>query len=358
MKKKIFGLFLALLLVITPVYAEEIKEEDANFLADESLVVETNIGGSLFAAGSNVKVKSKVDGLAFVAGQNVTVTNDSDYLFAAGQNIDVEGVTTKDAYLAGATITVTDSTLRDVFIAAGKITLSKNSVRNARISGEEVVIKGEITGDLNVAAAKVILEEGTSISGKLIINESAKLEKEDTVEIGLVEKYKDNTEDIKINPLKVILIKIIGDVISYLSILVLAFIMLALFKKFFANIKKLQEKTVGLKSIGIGFLTLCAVPVLSVLAMITVIGIPLGVVLLMLYVLAIFISAIPSTYYIGNILFKDKIKNDYLLITVSLLIFYLLKWIPIMGGLLELASLLLGLGLMIYLIKGVMKNSK
>ena len=41
--------------------------------------------------------------------------------------------------------------------------------------------------------------------------------------------------------------------------------------------------------------------------MITVVGIPLSLIALGLYALFIYLSAIPSSYYVGSIIFKDKI---------------------------------------------------
>ena len=59
--KKILAILLLLVLTITPVYAEKINENDSNFLADDNLVVEKNLGGNLFAAGTSVKVKGNVE---------------------------------------------------------------------------------------------------------------------------------------------------------------------------------------------------------------------------------------------------------------------------------------------------------
>ena len=357
--KKILAILLLLVLTITPVYAEKINENDSNFLADDNLVVEKNLGGNLFAAGTSVKVKGNVDGAAFLAGSRVTVTSEQDYLFIGAQDIELDEATAKDAFIAGQMINISNSNLRDLFVAGQVVKIESTTARNVRAAGEKVVVSGTIFGDLIIGADKLEIEEDTVIEGKLVINEDAIYEKPESVTISEIETYKDESANVhkKVNPLKIILYTIIDLIISYVTLLLIALLIVAVYKKFYANIKKFQkEENFPLKALGIGFLTLIAVPVAAIIIMITVVGIPLSLIALGLYALFIYLSAIPSSYYVGSIIFKDKIKNEYLLVAVSLLIFYAVKWIPLAGGLISFASLIFGLGTLVYMLKGIIKK--
>jgi hypothetical protein len=359
MKKKILGILLVLVLIVTPVSAETIKENDSNFLAEDNLIVETNICGNLFAAGQSVKVKSDVDGATFAAGSTVSISNNHDFVFAAGQTIELDEVGSKDVFIAGANITIINSNLRDIYVSGESITIKGGSARNIHAAGAKVSIEGDITGNVEVAAEELKILGETVISGKLSYNEDAKYTSSKSASVGEVEKYKSPEVNVKINPLKIILAKFIEAFLSYVSLLLVAFILLALYKKFYANVKKLQKvDNFELKALGIGLLGLICVPILGIILLITIVGIPLSLILFALYFVAIYLTAIPSTYYVGTILFKNKIKNDYAVVALSLLIYYVARLIPFAGGILAFASLIFGLGIIIYLVKPVLKKDK
>ena len=93
---------------------------------------------------------------------------------------------------------------------------------------------------------------------------------------------------------------------------------------------------------GLGFLVL--VPLASICVILTIVGAPLAVISLMLYGVLIYLSIIPTAYVFGEICFGKIIDNKYLLMVVSLLVLYIVKLIPIIGGLVSFVSLLFGLG--------------
>ena len=72
---------------------------------------------------------------------------------------------------------------------------------------------------------------------------------------------------------------------------------------------------------------------------------------LLLYGIMFYLSVIPTAYYIGNWIAKDKVENKYLLFAISVLVIYVLRLIPIIGGLVTFISLCFGLGMYAKLIK-------
>ena len=361
MKKKIISLLLVIAVLLgsgAVVRALEIKENHTNFLADEDLVVDKSVQGSLFAAGNTVKTESEVDGISFVAGNKVTISSIQDYLFAAGNDITIDKANIKDAYVAGSFITVLPSTIRDIYAAASKININSDIGRDAYLAGEKVYINSTIYGDVFISADKIELGEKAEIVGKIKYPETAKIEKDSLAKINETETYKTKDYEVKISPVKLVVAFILAQVYSYASILLVAFAMIFLFKKTFADIKKMKKDISVLKTGLIGLVSLIVIPIASIIIMITIIGIPLGIISLMLYALMIFLAIIPSTYYIGNWLLGKKIKNDYLMITLALLIYYVVKLIPIIGGLFELAMLLVGIGCFMTVIKNNLTKTK
>ena len=354
MKKKIISLLLIVGVLLSTVgitYALEIKDHHTNFLAEEDLTVEKDIAGSLFAAGNTVKATSNVDGMSFIAGNKINVSNKSDYLFVAGNDITIDKATAKDVFLAGSFVTVNDSSLRDIYVAASKITINSEITRDAYLAGEKVYINSKINGDVEIAANKIELGEKAEIIGKLKYPETVKIEKNENAKINETETYKTETVDIKISPAKAVLAFILGQIYSFLSILLIAFAMLFICKKTFSELKKMKKDASVLLTALAGLIGLIVIPIASILIMITLIGIPLGILGLIFYGLLVFLSIIPAVYFVGNWVFGKKIKNDYLKMFLSLLCFYVVKLIPLIGGLFELVMLLFGLGCFLVVIK-------
>jgi len=107
-------------------------------------------------------------------------------------------------------------------------------------------------------------------------------------------------------------------------------------------------------SLGWGVFTLVALPLLALIFLVTVIGIPIAIVLGLFYLLMMFAARLGVGYLIGLAILKpapaDTGRNALsLLLGFSLLT--LLGWVPLLGGLVNFVSILLGLGA-IWLTKG------
>ena len=81
--------------------------------------------------------------------------------------------------------------------------------------------------------------------------------------------------------------------------------------------------------------------------LITMVGISTSLLLLDFLIVMLYLSTLFTSYYLGNIILSKKIKNKYLLLTVSLLIIYLLKLIPFVKIVVAICTIGIGIGLMI-----------
>lgn len=362
MKKKIFLLLIVVLSFLTiPVYAKDMD----NFLADENLIVDSEIEKTAFAAGNSVKFSSNVDGASFVAGNILSINSTQDYLFAAGNNVTLNDATTKDAFVAGNIITIEPSTIRDLYVAGTNMTINSDVSRNLYVMGTNVIINSKVEGDVYVAASSLTIGKNAVINGTLIYPDDIELDLEESAAINDTETYKGNVKtpevnvDIKVNPIAIIAGKLLGALYRFVAMFIIAVILLALNKKVFENIKKIDKSfgTIALTSL-FGFALLCLLPIAAIIVMITVIGLPLGIISLIVYGLLIYLSIIPTAYYFGNLVFGKHIKNSYLLILVSLTLLYLIRLIPFIGGLISFISLIFGLGVYTTLIKDNITSKK
>ena len=105
-------------------------------------------------------------------------------------------------------------------------------------------------------------------------------------------------------------------------------------------------------SLPIGFGTLIAIPVISIIALFTVIAIPLSFALLAIYFLLIAFATAFVSITIGSIIVKKfnlegKVKFVLVALTSTVVIFAL-GLIPFVGRFVEFLTLILGLGTVVF----------
>ena len=352
--KRSLVVFLIGLFLIQPVLAKGHN----GFHADNDVSLEKKITSTLFAAGNNVDVSSKVDRASFIAGNNLSISSKQDILFAAGNNINVKNIETKDAFLAASKISIDNSTIRDLYAMAENIRIDSNIERNVYLGGNSITINGTINGDCYIASESIRIGKEAQILGTLKYPENSKISISESAIVNQKEPYKEKTKNvsIKIDAKDMIISWIVSKLISFLTILVTGLVVLFLGKKIFKKMDKMKlDASTIIKNGLYGFIVLVGLPIASIMMLITIVGIPLALMAIAIYIMAIYLSIIATSYYLGTNLLKNKIKNKYLLLTVSLLILFVIKYIPIIGGLVSFLSLCIGLGLYFEVLKGSLK---
>lgn len=358
MKKRIGLFFIMILLAFMalPVYA--ISEN--GFYADDSVDLKKEIGATTFAAGNMINVSSKIDGMAFIAGNSVTVSSTQDHLFVAGNTVTLNGAYAKDIFAAGSSIVVSDTKVRDLFAAAGQVTVNSDVDRNAFLGGDKIVINSVIYGNLKVSCEELVFGEDAKVMGNLDYPDNIK-EIPEGVVLGETKAYKsDDSIDVEVETKGILAATAIMRFIRKLcSMLLVGLLFLLLFKKFFINLEKEEQSAANFfKKFGIGFGVLFLLPIAAIILMITIIGLPISIISLLVYGVLIYLSAIPTSYYLGKWIFKDKLPNEYLLYIVSIIILYVINRLPIIGGLTSFISLCVGLGFFVTAIINATKSSK
>ena len=190
---------------------------------------------------------------------------------------------------------------------AEKIRIVSDIQKNAYIAGSNITINGKIDGDVLISAEKIRIGKEANITGTLKYPEKAEISISESAHIGKKKTYKSNEEWSKTSIIKN---TIIEGVHSYLSILLIALISLAIGKRYYQGMQEMIEKQQDggsiIKTLGIGLCILIAVPVLSIMVLLTVVGIPLTIIALLLYGILIYTSAIPTAYYLGNLYLGEK----------------------------------------------------
>ena len=344
--KKYFKVLLVLVMFIAmPVFA---FSQDL-FRSDDTVNITEPIDGTSFIAGQSVDVDSKVNGILFAAGNTVTTAGESDYAFVAGNIVKLQDEAFKDGYAAGSSVELNNVTVeRDMFIAGQTITFDGVVGRNMYAGGSNITINGKVNGNLTVYGESITIGDNAVITGTLKYDDEAKITISDGATIGNKVVEKSNKSNVKVYK-PTFMSKVKDRLFSLVNILVIGLLMMLLFPKLFENISKMDEKTI-LPNLGFGFLTLIAVPIACIFAMITIVGLSTGLVLLDLYIVFLYLSTVLTSYYLSNMFLSKNIKNKYLLFLIGAVALTILKLIPFIGTITSMCALFIGLGIVVRLI--------
>jgi hypothetical protein len=97
-------------------------------------------------------------------------------------------------------------------------------------------------------------------------------------------------------------------------------------------------------------LSLIAIPVAAIIALITLIGIPLGLILVGLYAIFLYLSWVIAGILLGRLILQILGTMEPSLILsalIGLFILILVGWIPYLGGFVNLVVILFGLGIIL-----------
>ena len=351
MKKK---MCIFLMILITVLIMPAFVQAKNNIHIRDEVTINEKIDDTSFILGNLIKMNSEVEGINFVAGNNITLSSKQDYLFAAGNMINLVNIETKDAFVAGSTISIESSTIRTLYAAGTIITVNSDISKNANLAGDKIVINSKIEGDVYIAAEEITIGEEAVINGTLEYPSAAKINMSKTARISKTKTYKTTSTP---NKKEMIASTIIEKAYSFLSMAIIGIILLSIIKPFFNKVEETQKEEI-LKQILTGFLVLIVTPVAALILICTVVGIPIGIISMLLYGILIYLSPIPTAYFIGKNLFKEKIKNNYSLLLISLLMIYLIKLIPIIGSVVTFTGILFSLGLCFSILKEKIVKAK
>jgi cytoskeletal protein CcmA (bactofilin family) len=133
---------------------------------------------------------------------------------------------------------------------------------------------------------------------------------------------------------------------SLVTTLVLGLLILKFMPKFALRAsKKVREKFWA--SLLWGILAMIVAPILAILMLVTVLGIPLGVMFIIMFVIFVYVSRIFAIMAIGAMImtrvFKKKDMPSWGFV-LGLLVYFLLGFVPIVGGVAKLVVVLTGIG--------------
>jgi hypothetical protein len=303
-------------------------------VAGADVAVDAAVGKGIHAAGSRLDVEGVAGARAWLAGGDVRVslTTGSD-LYAAGGNV-----------IVGPAANIGGS----LSVAGGNVVIAGRVRDNARIAGGSVTVSGRIDGTVSVAAERVVLGPAAMIGGDLILLPGTDAEIAPTARIaGQTRRPGFGTwrsqDDSPFGGSRIVLALVLFGSATATGI----GLMLLMWSTLTDAARRARSSPVA--SLILGIFVPVVIPILAVLAGLTVAGLPLALILLLS--IPIFFTAghaVAALAIADGILSRRDARHGALgsliLLLIGAAILAALVLIPYAGPILALVLVLIGCG--------------
>ena len=319
--------------------------DDTLIVTSEDVLIEGTVTGDLIAVGESIRIRGRVDGLVIAIGESVSLEGTyNQSVVGIGERVDVRSAVMGANFLsAGERVVVQpDVDIRgNAAAAAEELELTGTIARDLIAAAGRVTLFGSVSGDMQGYGATVELTESARIGGDLRLrteSEESAIIAEGAVISGSTDLSPFPKEPNRFATADYYLSQLLKVLAAFLTGLVLFRFVPAL-----AEVE-LAGSTEGLITAGIGALVLIATPVLSVIAMITLIGAPLGIMAFAVWLAALYAAGIVISGYVGRLVLPGA-EGNALPLLLGLVLLVALSQVPFLGGPVKLIVGILGLGM-------------
>ncbi|RLM59280.1 polymer-forming cytoskeletal protein [Halobellus sp. Atlit-31R] len=306
--------------------------------------------GDLEAAAGSVVVAGTVDGDLEAAAGSVIITETGEVtgsLDAAAGSVVIEGSVVGDVNVGSAALE-----LREGSQIGGSLEAGAADVRLAGAVDGDVTVGADtltvaptatIGGSLTYDAGQFTLADGATVAGEVTRDESLVVAGPEIFGAG-------GGAGLPTIPAW------IGAVYGALANLVLGAVLLVVAPNFARRLVDVGQ-TETLRSGGIGLLALIGTPIVLLLLLLTIVGIPISLAGIVAFALLLWVASVYGSIVLGTWLVSLlDAENRWLALLVGVLVVALLGAVPILGGLVQLAVLLVGLGAFVIAVRGVRRE--
>ncbi len=329
----------------------EVVNDDL-YVAGGSIIIDGTVNGDVWAAGQTIIINGQIKGSLLAAAQEVTINGEVAHAARiAGNFLKVNGNVNGDLFAFGSNLNIASKANigGDIVMGAGTARIDGNVAGDIKGGGGQITISNGIGGNVDMEVDKLTITSSANIQGNLTYTSGNKADIQSGAQIKGATNQK--IPEVKEPAKKGVFAIIGGKVLGFLMILVIGIVLIVITpRKISAMAKSIQSHP--WQSLGWGALILFITPIAAIIVCFTVIGIPIALITLALYGIAIYLSQIPVSILIGRLILtrSREVESKGMLIAalaIGLAILALLKWIPVVGFIVSLATVLFGIGSLI-----------
>lgn len=322
------------------------------YLAGGTIDMLADVDGDVIAAGGQINIDQSVSGDILVAGGNISIRAQvGDDVRAMGGNITVSGAVGDEAVIAGGNVLISPTATVGgrALLGGGNVRVEGKVGKGVKAAGNRVVIDGDVTGDVELFAETVEVGPRAMIRGNLIYHsrEEAKIASDAKI-TGAVTRERFGVEGKTRERSRVF--RPIAKLALYVTLMVTGIVLYLLFPATSVGAARTLNNSPW-KSLGLGFAILAATPLVVVLLCVSFVGVWLALLMLALYLMSLLLGFLTGIVNVGEwgLRFIDRAQTAtkgwrVLSIVAALLALWLVRFVPILGGLVVFAIFVLGLG--------------
>lgn len=332
-----------------------------HFAAGQNITVSKPVAGDLLAAGREVVLDDNVGGDAVLAGGSLRLNgNVSQNVYAAGGQVIVNGNLSRNARLAGGNVEIAPTSRIEggVSIGAGQARVSGSIRGYLQAAAGTLYINGPVSGDVEVTARRVELGPNARIAGKLRYRSRDALKSDPSAQVlGGIEQLAPLGTQAR--PVGRRLVRAVFKIwiLWTLGLMVVITTLLLVLPAFFAGVIETLERRPGASAL-LGFAMLVCIPVASIILLITLIGAPLGLLFMAVYAVLLLVGYVVAGAAVGDWVLKrfryasaGATSSRIAAAIAGILVIAVLGAIPLLGGLVCFAALLMGIGALVLAMK-------
>ena len=305
------------------------------------------VNGNVIAGGGTITVSGNITRDLIVGGGTINVTGHvGGSIIAAGGNLTLSGPVEHDIVVTGGMIDISSGATigRDLLVAGGTATVSAPVTRRVQMSSGSLTLKNHVGGDVRGRVDHLKLD-GAQIGGNLDYTSNNAVELVNGARVaGTTTRHTPTDANSARNGFLGWLRELIG---LFALGLLMIFLLPGLSARAIDTLRALPWP-----SLGIGAAILVITPLVALI--IFIIGLLiggwwLGVLLVPIWILVLAVGYVISGFLLGRLLFAQLGWGGYhdaLALLGGLFVLTILGLIPILGGLVGLAALVLGAGAM------------
>ncbi|EXJ23554.1 hypothetical protein ADIAL_0991 [Alkalibacterium sp. AK22] len=323
--------------------------------------IDGDIEGTVFAVGDEIIIRGNIDGSLFSAGQRIVIEGRvTGTIFSVGEVIQLSGEQEGDVFLVGQTVTLEPGGQvdRDIFAAASSLSLHGEVARDVYGAGERVVLDGLVGGDAHINSEQLTVDEQSVIEGD-VIHEGPRqpdialgAEVRGTVRHTASDAWAMRTSVRQERNWIFISLRLIWSILAALVV----WLLVKLIRPDFWIKSVVPVNSRPLSTFGAGLLGLVAIPFISLLLMLTIIGLPMSFILFLLFGVCLYAAKIVLALAAGTLFFRltgqTEGVREFLALLLGLLLLEILMILPVVGWLIRLLVVVMGLGALLLSARG------
>ena len=337
--------------VVTIAESETIN--DTLFAGAETVLVKGNVTGDLLVAGKRVEVDGSVGGNLIAFAESVVVRGSvGGVVLGASSRFDLEGATAEGNLFAAAeevTVDAASSVADNVGIAGNRAVVDGPVGKDLYTFAETVELDSALGGNLEAFGNRVRLLDNARVAGsaRLRVEGEDKLHRADGAQIAGALEFLDLPEDLRETSEYASAEFYLWQLARIVSAVLAGLVLLWFFPA-------LRDVVVGggmegARSAGVGVLALFGIPIIAVLAGITLVGLPFAFFALVCWILLLYLAKIVIGIFIGRTVLGSTqyADNTLLILLAGITIIILVVNVPLIGGLISFVLTLIGMGLLV-----------